>query len=140
MAANVRLHGKKSAIKIERFLGVQEPIEIRFLGQIADSLILGHAHRRLVENQGFPGCREQQPQKELDGGRLARSIRPQKAEDLALADFQIQGVQGRFLLPAPKVSIDLGQLAGLNNYVLGHPEPPFDVNANSMRLEGRMEV
>src|SRR5262249_39772688 len=63
--------------------------------------------------------REQEAQQEFDGCRLAGAIWPQQAEDLALADLQVEGVESHLLLAAPKVPVALGQVPGLDDDLPG---------------------
>src|SRR5207248_1466352 len=61
---------------------------------------------------------------------LAGAVGAEQAEDLAPADLDVEGPQGGLLLPAPEVAVDLGQLAGFDDHVLGH-------GATSMGCFGR---
>src|SRR5262249_52335263 len=116
---------EQSAVKVERFLGVEKSIQIRFFGEIADALVFLDLHRRLPENQGIPFGGEEQAQQELDGGGLAGPVRPEQAEDLAAKDLEIEGPERHLLLAAPKIAVYFRQLARLNDdFVVGHEWPP----------------
>ena len=77
---------------------------------------------RHVEDEGVAVGGKEQAEQELDGGGLAGAVGAEQAEDLAAADFEVEGPQGHLLLPAPEVAIDLGQL------------PRFDEMLSAMRL------
>ncbi len=74
----------------------------------------------LAENERLAFGGEQQAEQELDGRGLARAVGPEQAEDLALADLEVEGAEGRLLLPAPEVAIDFGELVCLDDHVVGH--------------------
>ena len=42
---------EQPAVEVERFLGVEELVEVRLFGQVADPLVLGDVGRRLVEDE-----------------------------------------------------------------------------------------
>ena len=71
------------------------------------------------KTKASPAGREQQPEEQLDGGGLAGAVGPEQAEDFALVDLQVEGVEGGLLLAAPEVAIDLGQASGLDDGI-GH--------------------
>ena len=79
---------EQPSIKLKRLFGVQELVKVRFLGQVADPLVLGDARRRLVEDQSLALGREQQAEQELDRRRLSGAVGPEQAEDLAAMDLQ----------------------------------------------------
>ena len=86
-----------------------------------------HVGGGLAEDEGLALGGKQQAQQQLDGRGLARAVGAEQAEDLALADLQVEGLEGGLLLPAPEVAIDLGQLrvSTTKSYaILG----PYDVN------------
>ena len=51
---------------------------------------------------------------------LPGAVGPEQAEDLALVDLEVEGVEGGLLLAAPEVAVDLGQVAGFDDDILGH--------------------
>ena len=68
-------HVEQPPVEIQRLLGVEEAVEVRLLGQVADPLVLGHFGGLAAEDQGLAAGGEQEPQEELDRGRLARAVR-----------------------------------------------------------------
>ena len=46
----------------------------------------------LTKQASLPRVRRQQPQQHADGGGLARSVRAEEAEQIALGDLQIDGI------------------------------------------------
>ena len=120
LAAYVRRHVEQPAVEVERFLGVEEPVEIRLFRQVADPLVLGDVGGRLAEDQRLALGRKEQPQQQLDRRRLARAVRAQQAEDLAAADFQVERLEGPDLLPAPEIAVHLGQGPRLENNFFAH--------------------
>ena len=113
----VARHIEQPAVEVERLLGVQESIEVRLFGQIADPLVLAHVGRRAAEDRGFARGRKQQAEQQLDGGRLARAVGAEQTEDLAALDLKVEGVQGDLFLAAPEVAVDLGQVAGFDDHL-----------------------
>ena len=107
-------HVEQPAVEVERLLGVEEAVQVRLLGQVADPLVLGDVGGVAAEDQGLAAGGKEQPQEQLDRGRLARAVGAQQAEDLAAADLQVEGLQGPDLLPAPEIAIDLGEVAGFD--------------------------
>ena len=108
-------HIEQPAVKVERLLGVQKPVEIRLFRQIADPFVLRDVGRVLAEDQSLPAGREEQAQQQLDRGGLARAVGAEQAEDLAAVDLQVERLESPHLLPAPEVAIDLGQVARLDD-------------------------
>ena len=53
LPAHRRGHVEQPAVEIERLLGVQEAVKVRFLGQVADPLVLGHVGGVAAEDQGL---------------------------------------------------------------------------------------
>ena len=46
---------------------------------------------------------------------LPEPFGPEQPEDLAAADFQVQGLQGPDLLPPPEIAINLGETSGFDD-------------------------
>ena len=115
LAADRPRHVEQPAVEIERLLGVEEAVEVRFLGQVADPLVLGHFGGVAAEDQGLAAGGEQQAEDQLDGGGLARAVGPEQPEDFAPADFQVQGLQGPDLLTPPEIAINLGETSGFDD-------------------------
>ena len=105
---------------MERFLGVEELVEVGLFGQVADSLVLGDVGRRLAEDEGIALGREEQAEQEFDRGGLARAVRSEQAEDLASFDLEVERFEGLDLGAAPEVAVDLGEVAGLDDDVAIH--------------------
>ena len=79
------------AVKIEDLLATEKVGIIRALGQVADlAADGGRADVLAAQNLDTAARREDQAEKELDGGGLARPIRPEVAEDLARMNRQVQ--------------------------------------------------
>ena len=108
---------EQPAVEVERLLGVEEPVEVRLLGQVADPLVLGDVGGRLVEDQGVALGGEEQAEQQLDGGGLARAVGPEQAEDLAPVDLKVEGLEGLDLRASPEVAVDLGQVPRLDDDV-----------------------
>ena len=66
---------------------------------------------------------EEQPEQQLDGRRLAGTVRPEQAEDFAFADLQVERVEGDFLAPAPEIAVNFGQAPRFDNEILSHSRP-----------------
>src|SRR5258708_14870516 len=113
-------HVEKASVKVERFLGIEESIQVRFFGEVADPLILMNAGGRFVEDQGIPIRWEKQPQKQLDRRGLARSVGAEQAEDLAWIDLKIESVERNFLLSIPEIAVDLSQIPRLDHGMFRH--------------------
>src|SRR5262249_6126221 len=111
-------------VKIERFLGVQELVQIRFLGQIADPLILADLGGRRSEDDSLAIRGKQKAEQQFDRGGLTRAVGAQETKYLAAVDLQVQSGERAFLLPAPEIPVNLGQSARFDNYFLGHERPP----------------
>src|SRR5262249_49332539 len=77
------------------------------------------------EHQGVALGREQQAEQQLDRGGLARTVRPQQAENFTAMNLQVERLQRRLLAASPKVAVDLGELASLDHYIAGHAGPPL---------------
>ena len=113
---------EQPAVEVERLLGVEELVEVRLLGQVADPLVLGDVGGRLVEDQRLALGGEEQAEQQLDRGRLARAVGAEQAEDLAPMDLQVERLQRLDLRAAPEVAVDLGQVPGLDDDVTAHHE------------------
>ena len=114
---------EQPAVKIERLLGVEEAVEVRFLGQVADPLVLGHVGGVAAEDQGLAGGGKQQAEDELDGGGLARAVGPEESEDFASLDFEVEGLQGPNLLTPPEIAVNLGEASGFDDDFRLHGGP-----------------
>ena len=114
---------EQPAVEVERLLGVQEPVQIRLFRQVAEPLVLADVGGVFAEHQGLALGGEQQAQQQLDRGRLAGAVGAQQAEDLALLDFQVEGLEGPHLLPAPEVAIDLRQGPRFDDCLTRHALP-----------------
>ena len=110
-----RRHIEQAAVEVQRFLGVQELVQVRLLGQVADPFVLADVGGVLAEHQRPAAGGKQQPQEQLDGRRLARAVGAQQAENLAPPHFQVERFEGPHLLPAPEVAVDLGQIVRLDH-------------------------
>ncbi len=120
LAAGRGGHVEQAAVKVERFLGVQEPVKIRLFRQVSDPLVFLDVGGGPSEDRDFPFGREEQPQQQLHGRRLTGTIGSQQSEHLARLDVQRQRIQGSDLLPSPKVSINLGKVPDLDDRLCRH--------------------
>src|SRR5205823_2055651 len=77
---------EKPAIKVQRFLGIEEAVQVRLFGQEPNALILLDLGGRRIENQGIAVGGKEQAQQQLDRRGLARAVWPQQAEDFAPVD------------------------------------------------------
>ena len=109
---------EEPAVEVERLLGVEEAVQVRLLGQVADAFVFLDLGRRLPEDEGVAVGGEEQAEQQLDGGRLAGAVGAEQAEDFAAIDLHVEGAQGDLLLPAPEVAVDLGQLARFDDDLL----------------------
>ena len=107
---------EQPAVEVERLLGVEELVEVRLLGQVADPLVLGDVGGRLVEDQGVALGGEEQAEQQLDRRGLARAVGAQQAEDLAAVDLKIEGLEGLDLRASPEIAVDLGQVPRLDDH------------------------
>src|SRR5215468_9159099 len=80
-------------------------IKIRAFGQITYSRAHPQVINRPSENSRLTGRRSQHSHQDFEGGRLARAVRPQKAEDLAGLDPQTQPVQRAQTPLAPETGL-----------------------------------
>ena len=110
-------HVEQPAVKIERLLGVEEAVEVRLLGQVADPFVFRDLGGVAAEDQGLAVGGKQQAEDELDRGGFARSVGPEQAENLAAADFQVERLEGPDLLPPPEIAVNLGEISGFDNDV-----------------------
>src|SRR6202030_4370855 len=90
LAAQAGGHIEEPDVEIERLLGIEELVEIRFFGQIADALILGDLGGGLAEYQSVPFGRKEKPEQQFDGRGLAGAIGPEQTKKLAAVDLQVQ--------------------------------------------------
>ena len=110
------MHAEESADVLKEFLGREIVIEVRILGQIADSAPHRHGAGRLAENISLPFRGPDQAHEYLQGGGLAGAVGTQETEDLATLHTQAEMVQRphRVLLPEADLEI-LCQIFHLNN-------------------------
>ncbi len=84
----------KLAVVVEQFAGSKIVVKVGLLRQEADLRL----HPRIVDfhaqNSGRAGGGEYEPHQQLERGGLARAVGPQKAEDLAFLDGEIERAQG----------------------------------------------
>ncbi len=62
LSPDVGWHIEQTTIEIERLLGIQKLIQIRFLGEISDPLVLRDFGCFFSENKGSSGCRKKEVQ------------------------------------------------------------------------------
>src|SRR6266404_1324298 len=75
---------------------------------------------RSIEQEGDATCRANQIEQQMNGGRLAGSIRSEEPEDFALLHLKVQHLHGRgFILPE-SCSIGLAQILGADRGHLGY--------------------
>src|SRR5262249_31885594 len=67
---------EKPTVKVERFFSIEETIEVRFLGQVADLLILRNRRGGLAENERVALGREEETEQKLDRRSLSRAVGP----------------------------------------------------------------
>ncbi len=111
---------EQPAVEVERLLGVEELVQVRLFGQIADPLVLRHVRRGLAENQRVALGRKQKPEQQLDRRRLARPVRAQQTENLAPMDLEVKRLERQNLRPAPEIAVNLGQVSRLDDDVWAH--------------------
>jgi hypothetical protein len=102
-------------MKVEQ-RGAGEPVvEAKVLGQITHSLAGFCLTCRSSEDARLAARRSHQTQQDLDGSRLARTVRPQKAENFTRLDRQVQPVKRDL------AAVLLAEADGLNRgcWVLG---------------------
>src|SRR5438552_956180 len=85
---------RRAVFRSEGLLGVEEAVQVRFLGQVADALVLADVGGGLSEDEGLAVGGEEQAEQQLDGGGLAGAVGPEQPEDLASPDLDVQGPQG----------------------------------------------
>src|SRR5262249_23928818 len=128
LVADVGVEVEEPAVEVERLLGVEEAVQVRLFREVADAFVLGDVRGGLAEEKALALSGEEQAEQQLDGGRLARTVGPEQAEDFALADLHGEGAQGGLLLSAPEVAVYLGELARLNDDIMGHGPAPRQRN------------
>ena len=115
LLANVRRHVEQPAVEVERLDGVQEFVQVRLFGQIADSLVLPDVARVFAEHQRLAVGGKEQAQHQLNRGRFAGAVGTQQAKNLAAIDLQVEGLEGPHLLPPPEIAVDLCQIASFHD-------------------------
>ena len=58
-------HVEQPAVEVQRLLGVEEAVEVRLLGQVADPLVLGDFGGLAAEDQGSPLVGNSSPRRSL---------------------------------------------------------------------------
>src|SRR5262249_49740640 len=136
--AQRRRQVEQPAVEVERLLGGQEAVQVRLLGQVTDALVLADVGGRLAEDVGLAVGREEQAEQQLDRRRLAGAVWTEQAEDIATVDLEVEGPQGGFLLPAPEVAVDLGELPRLDDDFTAHAAASTSVGSEQWAV-GREE-
>ncbi len=108
-------HVEQTTVKVERLLGRQELVQVRFLGQIPNPLVLAGLAGILVKHQDSAAGREQQPEDQLDGGRFSAAVGTEQPENLTLADLDIERLQRVDLFAAPEIAVNLAQVASFDD-------------------------
>ena len=109
LAAFLRVDVKEAAKKIDRLVGVEVAVKVRFLRQITDARLGLHVARRVVEHRDAAACRVQQAKQHLHRGGLAGAVRAQQSEHLAALDLEVDALDGARLGPAPEILEHFGQ-------------------------------
>ena len=65
LAAYVGRDVEQTPVEIQCFFGIEEPVQVRLLRQVADSLVLGHVGGGLPKHQGFAFGGKQQSQQQF---------------------------------------------------------------------------
>ena len=81
--AHARGQAEELGVVLQRLAGVEERVEVRLLGQIADPLLDRHVAGRTAEDRHAAGGLMQQAQQDLDRRALTAAVGAQQAEDLA---------------------------------------------------------
>jgi hypothetical protein len=110
-------HVEQPAVEVERLLGVEELVEVRLLGQVADPLVLRDVGRPAAEDERLARGGKDEPQQELHRGRLAGPVGPEQAEDLAPADLEVERLERHLLAATPEVAVGLREVAGFDDDV-----------------------
>src|SRR6476660_4699719 len=92
---------KQLPVEAKKFRRRQIVVEVRRFGEKADLLLHLGAAQGSLEQPGSSAARIHQAHQNFKRRRLARSIGPQKPEDLATPDFQVEPLEGGHA-PAPK--------------------------------------
>ena len=79
-AARSRVEAEQAGAEAQELAPGEVVVEVRVLGQVAD---LSRARRRRART--VPERRPHQPERDLDGGRLAGAVGPEQPEDVAAA-------------------------------------------------------
>jgi hypothetical protein len=105
-------------------------VKIRAFGQVAYARPHPQIVQRPSENPRLTGRRTQHSHQDFESGRLARAVRPQKAEDLAGFDPQTKTVQRAQTPLAPEAGlVIMREVFDLNN---SHNE--FATEPQSIRI------
>ncbi len=113
-----RVHPEVAAVEVQVLRDVERAVQGVGLRHDANHLLEGGGlHDRVDAADGGPPRRRDHPGRQHpDGGRLARAIRAEQAEDLAAADAQVQVVDRTKATAAPVE--DLGQAFGDDDVVV----------------------
>jgi hypothetical protein len=103
--------GEEVAEEIERFVGIEIAIEIRFLRQVADAGLGRNVTRGMPEDFDVPFGGIKQAEQHLHRGGFPRAVRAEQAEDFAAPHRKVDVVDGARLGAAPEVFEDLGEAA-----------------------------
>jgi hypothetical protein len=82
-------HFKQPSVKIERFFRVKKTVQVRLFGQIPDFFIFPHIRSRFAQNAYVTTGWEQQPQQQLDGCRLAGTVRTEQTENFPFMNLKV---------------------------------------------------
>jgi len=111
----LRIEAEEPAIEIERLLGIEEFVEIRLLGEVADSFVLRDVGGGSAEDQRLTRRGKDQAKKQFERRRLSRTVGAEQTEDLASPHVEVERLERGLLAAAPEISIDLRQVAGLDD-------------------------
>ena len=103
----LRRHVEEPAVEIERLFSVEKFVEVRFLGEVANPLVLRNVGRLPAKHQRFAGGGEDEPQKELHSGGFARAVGAEQPENFPATDLQIERLESHLLAATPEVPINL---------------------------------
>jgi len=100
LAAGLGGHVEQPAVEVERLLGVQELVQVRLFREVPDPLVLLDLRGRLANTKASPLVGNKRPSSSLMVSSC-RTRSAEQAEDLALGDLQVEGVE-RDLFAAPR--------------------------------------
>ena len=117
--ARAAVEPEELAVVVERLGRVEEPVEVGLLGQVSDLALHRDVARVAAEDHQLAARLVQQAEDHLDGGRLARAVRPEQSEDLVPVDVEVDAVHGARGVAHPEVAEGLGQAGGLDDAFFG---------------------